>query len=588
MCDHQHRADVHELFERVLNEDFCFGIDVCGCFVEDHNGGLVCHRSRKGEELTLTCGEVVAAFADFFIKTVFELCDKVIGVHVTADGHDFFIRNAFVSKNDVASDRTREEEYVLEHLSEMTAQGRDLDLTDINAVNEDLSLLDIVISADEGKDRCFARSCGADKRNGLLCVYMEGNVLQYPFARNIREPHVLEFDLAADLVKLDSIRFIHDNGVDIEDREDLFRGSECGLQTVELLRKALDRVEEFGDIHIERDENMRVDMLSKEGNVIDISLTAEPEETEDGGIEDQIHHRAEDTENEDLLLFCLAECDVSLIEISHFFVLAVEDLNDLHAGKIFGKERIDIGRSVFYLAVCAARKLTENKRKENDKGNEAKHHQRQHIVEDEHRNEDAEDDKEVFDEVDQNIGKHHGNGGGVVRNTGYELTDGHFVKLRMGERFDMAEGIFADGGDDLLSCFLQDDRLQIHRTQGNEQDGCVKTDFDEDIAHFKLACDGFFDIRNDERGNEVVGNRKEHQKADNDEIADIGLCIAKETACDLAILHVAVKADGLLFVLHGDEGDKEYRGEKTEDAADHKNRIVIRHVLRLLPRVFGD
>ena len=587
MRDHEHRADVHELFERILNEDFRFGVDICRRFVKDHNRGLMRHRSRKGEKLTLSCGEVVSAFAYFFVKSLFELGDEVVGVDVSTDGHDLFVCDMLVTENDVAPNRTRKKEYVLEHLSEMTAQGRNLDLADIDAVNEDLTLLDIVISADERKNGRFARACGADERDGLLGIYMERNILQYPFVRNIREPYVLKFDLALDLVKLDGIGLVYDDGGDIEYREDLFRGGECGLQTIELLRKALDRVEELRDIHIKRDENVRVDMLTEEGDVIDIALTAEPEQTKNGGIINEIYHRAEDAEYEDLLLLCLAECTVSRFKIAHLFILAVEDLNDLHARKVFGKESIDIGRAVLDLAVRATGEFTENERKEHDEGNEAKHHQRQCVVQDEHRNENAEDDEKVFDEVYENVREHHGNGRGVVRDAGHELADGHFMKLRMRKLLDMTERILTNGGDDLLSRFLQNDGLQIHRCQGYEQNGGIQTDLDENVAHFKLARDGLFDVGNDERRNEIIGDRKEHQKSDEKEIADVGLCIAEQASCDLAVLHVAVEADGLLFILHRDERDEKNGGEEADDAADDEQRIIIRHVLRLLPRAFG-
>ena len=585
--NHEHGADIHHFFQGILNEDFRFGVDVRCRFIEDHNGGLMRHGSRKGEKLTLTCGEVVAALTNLLVKTVFELINEVVGVNVTANLHNFFVCNGFITENDVASDGTREKENVLKHLTEMTAQGRNLNLIDVDTINEDLSLLNIVVSADEGKDGGLARACGADKRHGILGVYVEGNVLQHPFARNVGEPYVFEFDLTAAFTKLDGILLIDDDGLDIENGKYLFSGSEGGLQAVELLRKALNRIKEFGNIHIERDENVCVDMLAEEGNVINITLAAEPEETEHGGIEDQIHHGTENTENEDLVSFGLAKGNIAFFKITHLFILAVEDLNDLHARKVFGKERIDIRCSVLDPTEGAACKFAENEGEENDEGNEAKHHQRQRIVENEHGDENAEDDEKVFDEVHKNVGEHHGNRSGVVCDTSHKLTNRHFVKLGMGKLLDMSEGILADGRDDLLSRFLKDDRLQIHGDEGNEEDGRVKTDTKENVLHFKFIDNQLFDACDHERGDEIVGNGEKHQKADEEEIADIGTGITKKTSCDLAILHVAVKADGLLFILHGDEGDEKGGGKEAEDAADDEKGIVIRHVLRLLPQAFG-
>ena len=52
----------------------------------------------------------------------------------------------------------------------------------------------------------------------------------------------------------------------------------------------------------------------------------------------------------------------------------VEDLRNFHPGKIFGKKRIDIRRTILHFTVGFSGKLTEDNRKKYDKWNETKNH----------------------------------------------------------------------------------------------------------------------------------------------------------------------------------------------------------------------
>ena len=149
---HEHRTDVHHLFKRVLDEKLGLCVDVCSCLVEDHNCGLVYDSSREREELALTCGEVVAAVTNDLVKSLGELVNEVIRINVAARFHNLVVGYALKSEKDVRADRSREEEHILEHLTEVTAERGDLDSLYVVSVNEDLTLLDIPVSAEQRED----------------------------------------------------------------------------------------------------------------------------------------------------------------------------------------------------------------------------------------------------------------------------------------------------------------------------------------------------------------------------------------------------------------------------------------------------
>ena len=135
----KHRADVHHFFKRILNQLFGFGVYIRGRLVEYHDGGLVDYRPCEREQLPLTGGEIVAAFAHGFIQPAFKLVDKVIRVYVTAGLHDLLVGNSLFAQQNIAAYRAREKENVLKHLSEMPAQRCSLYLSDIDSVNQDFA-----------------------------------------------------------------------------------------------------------------------------------------------------------------------------------------------------------------------------------------------------------------------------------------------------------------------------------------------------------------------------------------------------------------------------------------------------------------
>ena len=77
--------------------------------------------ARKGQQLALTCREVVTTLANFLIKAVCQFADKVVGIDVLASLHDLLV-SKLVMQNNVATDCACKQENVLQHLTEVLAQ----------------------------------------------------------------------------------------------------------------------------------------------------------------------------------------------------------------------------------------------------------------------------------------------------------------------------------------------------------------------------------------------------------------------------------------------------------------------------------
>ena len=123
----KHSTDGLDLFKRVLDKELCLGIYVGGSLVKDNDGGLMHDGPREGKKLSLTRGEVITALAHFFVKAARKLIDKVVGVNVLTGLKHLLVGDRVIAEYDIGADSTREEEYILKHLTKVASERRDLD-----------------------------------------------------------------------------------------------------------------------------------------------------------------------------------------------------------------------------------------------------------------------------------------------------------------------------------------------------------------------------------------------------------------------------------------------------------------------------
>ena len=253
---------------------------------------------------------------------------------------------------------------------------------------------------------------------------------------------------------------------------------------------------------------------------------AQIEQAEDGADVEHIDQRAEHAEHEDLLLIGAGQLPALLAEVLHLGIFPAKDLGHLDARKILRQVGVDVGGRVLELAVGTPGKLAEDDRKDHDEGHKAEHHQGQRVVQAEHRHQNAEDDEAVLGQLNQQVGEHHRDGVGVVGHTGDQLADRDLIELLMGERFNMGEQVLAQIGDDPLADPLQDHGLKIGACHRENQHAAVDGHRCKQLAQRKIAGDQLFDITDDQRRRDVVGDGEKHQEADDDKLTCIRFCIA--------------------------------------------------------------
>ena len=417
----------------------------------------------------------------------------------------------------------------------MAAQGRNFDFLDVDAVDQNLPLLNVVVPADQGQDRALAGAGSAYEGNGLLWQHMEADALQHPLPGLVGKPHILKFDLTLNLVQFDSIRLVHHFRNHVQNGEDLLRRGEGPLERIKLLRQGLDGVEELGDIHVERHDNPAGDGLTHNGGIPNAALGAEIKQAQHRGHIQHVHHGTEDAEDESPGLLGPLELPALFQEVGHLPVLLVEDLGDLDAGKVLGQVGINVRGGVVDAAVDLPGELLEDHGEQHHKGHEAQHHQRQNVVQHQHGSKNADEHHHILHQCYQDVGKHIRDGVGVVGGTGHQLAHGNVVQLGMAQALDVGEDVLPDLGQNFLAGLLQDHSLEIGTDQADDQNPRVHRHPDIQVPQCKILLHQHLDVTDEQRRHQIVDDGQQHDEEGQQKVLPVGFRVMKQAADDLGI-----------------------------------------------------
>ena len=112
----------------------------------------------------------------------------------------------------------------------------------------------------------------------------------------------------------------------------------------------------------------------------------------------------------------------------------------------------------------------------------------------------------------------------------------------MRQGFDVGKDVHADLREDLLPDPLQEDGLGVGADQRDDQDARVDRDHRPELREGEVALDQLLDAADQHGRDHVIDDGEEHHEEDQNELADIGLGVAKQAADDFAVLHMPLKA----------------------------------------------
>lgn len=103
----------------------------------------------KARSWRFTVGKTGTALADLGVVAVRQFYDKVMGMHGSCGGNDFFLRGIELSIRNVVADRAGEEKVVLGHNAHLGTQAVDGDIRQAVVIDADRSRSNIVETADQ-------------------------------------------------------------------------------------------------------------------------------------------------------------------------------------------------------------------------------------------------------------------------------------------------------------------------------------------------------------------------------------------------------------------------------------------------------
>ena len=413
---------LHQLVQRILDQRFGLCVDVGGSFVQNQHGRLECQGTCKGQQLTLTGREGCAALDDLMIIAAIQLLDKAVGVDVFGSFHHICIADAFFAQTDVALDIAGKEEHILQHLANVTAQVSNLNVPDIHAIYQHLTLLHVIVSADQVLDGGLTGTGGTDKGHALAGLHLEGYVAQHPLFVTISEPNILELDLATERGHGHGVGLVLNLGLRVQQPENTLGRCRSRLDHVELFCQVLDGLEELGDVALENHQRTDGD------NAIHCQASAVQQQDRHGHSVQHVGNGRIQSKRSQLLDVDLAQLLGFLCESLHRVIFCSKDLHGLHAGDVLGHKAVQLRDLCTDVPINLFGIDPESKGCYGDHRQHRKDHQRQLCMHGDHIDHDAGQQANALQHVDDNAGEHFVHRLTVVGNAGHQTADGVIIK----------------------------------------------------------------------------------------------------------------------------------------------------------------
>src|SRR5215211_2083753 len=204
--DHDNGPPPHQFSQGYLDLLFGLGIYRRSSLIEYEDRGILEDCTRYGEALLLSAGELDPPFTHAGIVPLRQSLDKVVRVGRPGHRDDLPVRGLLIAEAQVLSYRPHEEKGILQDHADIAAQGFQAHLTNVYAVDQDLTPRGVVETGYEANNGALAGARGSNQGEGLPWLHLEGDGLEDRQVRLILEIHVLEVDLPLDSAGIHSVR----------------------------------------------------------------------------------------------------------------------------------------------------------------------------------------------------------------------------------------------------------------------------------------------------------------------------------------------------------------------------------------------
>ena len=123
MCDDKRSSARKHCLYALLHKCLRVSVNARGCLVKYEYLRLAYHRSRKGDELSLTVRKPCSTLIDFSIIALFKLRYEVMRMNGPGSLNNLLVRGIKLSVTDIVLDCSRKQEIVLRHYTHLLSEA---------------------------------------------------------------------------------------------------------------------------------------------------------------------------------------------------------------------------------------------------------------------------------------------------------------------------------------------------------------------------------------------------------------------------------------------------------------------------------
>ena len=178
MCNGNCCTGLHETLECLLNKTLALGIECRCCLIENKDRRILEDCTGNAYALTLTAREKTTTVTYIGIIAILGLHNEIVGIGNLGSLDNLLHCGVLDTKGDVVVECIVEQNCLLIHITDESAQGFHLHILDIYAVNGYLALVDIVVTWNEVDHGRLSATRLANKSYSLALAYLEVDVLE--------------------------------------------------------------------------------------------------------------------------------------------------------------------------------------------------------------------------------------------------------------------------------------------------------------------------------------------------------------------------------------------------------------------------
>jgi hypothetical protein len=138
----EHGSSFHQSFQGFDDQSFRFGVQGCRRFVENQDWVIAYDRARDADTLPLATGKGIPPVADERLIAIGHAGDELVRVGQLGGLDNLLVGGAHTAVRDVIAHGSAEEHGLLQHIADLVAQGLQSIIAHIDAVDQNLNLVD--------------------------------------------------------------------------------------------------------------------------------------------------------------------------------------------------------------------------------------------------------------------------------------------------------------------------------------------------------------------------------------------------------------------------------------------------------------